>query len=99
MANGRIKRSPEEENKSGEMAQYIKGPLKIAWPTGKADSSTHVETCTKVIGSTTKLKAKESTCTLMGLCTLVNGPMTSSMVTDRKNGLMDHNMKEISKMD
>jgi hypothetical protein len=53
----------------------------------------------KGIGLMIKLREKVFIFILMDLCTLVSGKMINNMDMDKKNGLMDLNMKVISKME
>ena len=71
--NGKTLKNAAEENKFGEMDQFIKESLKITWPMAKADLSILVEMSTKVNGSTTKPKEKAFTYMRMDPCTLGNG--------------------------
>jgi hypothetical protein len=71
--NGKTPKNAAEENKFGEMDQFIKESSTITWPTAKADSFILVEMSMKVNGSTTKPKEKVFTYMQMDPCTLGNG--------------------------
>ena len=99
MVNGKMIRNVAEENKSGEMAQFMKEHFKMTWQMVVEDLFILVVTSMKEIGLMIKRKEKGSICILMDQCTLESGSMINNMVMDSKNGSTGHNIKGILKTD
>lgn len=73
MANGKMVKNVVKENKSGQMAPFIKASFKMIWQTVLDVSFILVEMFMKVIGSKIRLKEKESIYIQMGRCIRDNG--------------------------